>query len=78
MTEKVFDIDHEVCKSLASWVGVKEVKSRICLFKTQPRGRRAEQTTGSSRLYEAFSLTQSYFGQVLTWFNQVGDTESSF
>lgn len=58
MTEKkeVFDIDHEVYKPLASWVGVKEVKSRICLFKTLPRVRRAEQTTGSSRLYEGSAV----------------------
>lgn len=58
MTEKkeVFDIDHEVCEPLASWVGVTEVKSQICLFKMQPRGRCAEQST----LYET-SLTQYYF-----------------
>lgn len=53
---EVFDIDQEVCKLLACWVGVKEVKSGICLFKRQPRGRRAEQTTGSSRLYEASAV----------------------
>lgn len=42
MTEnkEVFDIDHEVCKPLASWVGVREVKSQICLFKTQPHQQR--------------------------------------
>lgn len=63
MTEKkeAFDVDHEVCKPLASWVGVKKVKSRICLLKTQPWGRRAEQTTGSSRLHEASAVGDCCF-----------------
>lgn len=58
MTEKkeVFDIDHEVCEPLVIWVGVKEVKSRMCLFETQPWGCHAVRTASNGRLCRASSV----------------------
>lgn len=51
--KEVFDIDHEVCKLLASWVGVRESFERL------PQGGHAEQTSGSSRYVKPHLLLRS-------------------